>query len=383
VTLPGGPLAGIRVVELGGIGPAPFCGMVLADLGAEVVRINRPAEVGGPASNPVLDRGRRNLAVDLKSPAGVEAVRRLVDTADAVIEGFRPGVMERLGFVPDELRATNPRLVVGRMTGYGQTGPEAQTAGHDIDYIARSGVLGAIGRAGGRPMMPLNLVGDFGGGGMLLAVGVLAAILSARATGEGQDVDAAMVDGSALLMAMTYGFAAQGVWDLAERGVNLFDGGMPYYDTYECADGRFVAVGAIEPQFYAALVEGLGLGDRLDLMAQDDRSTWPRQAELFAAAFAARTRDEWAAHFAGRNACVTPVLMPSEAPGDAHLAARSTYVTDETGVIHPAPAPRFGGTPLASPSAPTAPGADTDAVLADLGYSSEEIAVLRDQGVVA
>jgi alpha-methylacyl-CoA racemase len=371
------------VVELGGIGPAPFCGMVLADLGADVVRINRPSDVGVTRGNPVIDRGRRQLAADLKSPDGIGIVRKLIATSDAVIEGFRPGVMERLGLVPAELRADNPRLVVGRMTGWGQTGPEAQSAGHDINYISMAGVLGSIGRPGEAPVPPINLVGDFGGGGMLLAVGVLAGVLNARTTGRGQDVDAAMVDGSALLSAMIFGFMKLGAWDGTQRGVNLLDGGAPYYNPYECADGQYVSVGAIEPQFYAALVEGLGLSDRVDLASQTDTSTWPRVAALFAETFRTRTRDEWADHFAGTDACVAAVLSFVEAPNAPHNVARSTFVKDAAGTIHPAPAPRFSETPLAAPEVPPSAGDHTSVILAELGYGPAEIAAFRASGTVA
>ena len=378
-----GPLEGVRVVELGGIGPAPFCGMVLADLGADVVRINRPSDAGVMRVNPVLDRGRRQLAVDLKSSAGVDIVRKLIATSDAVIEGFRPGVMERLGFVPAELRVDNPKLVVGRMTGWGQTGPEAQSAGHDINYISMAGVLGSIGHADGPPVPPINLVGDFGGGGMLLTVGVLAGILNARTTGKGQDVDAAMVDGAALLSAMMYGFAKNGVWDLSRRGVNFLDGGAPYYNVYPCADGQYVSVGALEPQFYAALIEGLGLGDQIDLGRQGDESTWPRQAELFAEVFKTKTRDEWAEHFAGTDACVAAVLSFAEAPSSPHLVARSTFAKDAAGTIHPSPAPRFSETPLGAPGVPPNIGDHTSTVLAELGYAPADVAALRADGTIA
>ncbi|MEX0428412.1 CaiB/BaiF CoA transferase family protein [Nocardioides sp. DS6] len=379
-----GPLAGLRVVELGGIGPGPFCAMVLADLGADVVRVHRPSEVGTPP-NPVLDRGRRTLAIDLKRASGVAVVRRLIDESDVLLEGFRPGVLERLGLAPEVLRASHPELVVGRMTGFGQEGPLAARAGHDINYIALSGVLGSIGRPGERPVPPLNLVGDFGGGGMLLALGVVSAVLHARTSGVGQDVDAAMVDGSALLMAMTYGFAAQGRWT-ADRGSNMFDGSMPFYDTYECADAKYVAVGAVEPQFYRVLVETLGVTDLVDVndpAAQRDPATFPATRKAFAEAFATRTRDEWAAVFAEVDACVTPVLDIDEAPSDAHLVDRATYVHDENGVVHPAPAPRFGATPLAPPAAPAAPGAHTHEILAGLGLTTDEIAALHEEGTVA
>jgi len=376
-----GPLAGLKVIELGGIGPGPFCAMVLADLGAEVVRVHRPGEVG-TEPNPVLDRGRRSLAVDLKSAAGRDVARRLADRAEVLIEGFRPGVLERLGLAPAELRRTNPALVVGRMTGFGQDGPLADRAGHDINYIALSGVLGSIGRTGERPVPPLNLVGDFGGGGMLLALGVVAAVLHARATGEGQDVDAAMVDGSALLMAMTYGFAAQGRWQ-ADRGTNMFDGSMPFYDTYECADGRYVAVGAVEPTFYAALLDTLGVRGQVDPADQREPATFAATRTVLAETFRTRPRDEWAEIFAGVDACVTPVLDIDEAPRDAHLSARATYMRDAAGVLHPAPAPRFGRTPTAAPTAPSAPGSDTDQILAELGLATEEITQLHQEGTVA
>ncbi len=373
-------MTGLRVVELGGMGPVPFCGMVLSDLGADVVRIHRPAEVG-TSPNPVLARGRRSLAVDLKQPRGVALVRRLIDRSDAVIEGFRPGVAERLGFDPEDLFRTNPRLVFGRMTGYGQSGPMAQRGGHDINYVAASGVLGALGTADRPPLPPLNLLGDFGGGGMLLAVGVLAGVLRARGGAPGQVVDAAMVDGSALLMAMVYGNLARGQWP-AERGASVFSGVRPYYTTYECADGGFVAVGASEPKFFAALVERLGLSEVVDVARQTDRSTWDEQHRHFAAAFAARPREEWARRFADVDACVTPVLSPAEAPYDEHLAARATFLTDEDGVIHPAPAPRFSATPAGAPQPAPAPGAHTGDVLSELGLSAAEIAALREEKVV-
>ncbi|GAB3387152.1 CaiB/BaiF CoA transferase family protein [Amycolatopsis echigonensis] len=376
-----GPLAGLTVVELGGIGPGPFCAMLLADSGADVIRIHRPGDAGR-APNPVLDRGRRCIAVDLKSPNGIAVVRRLLDRADAMIEGFRPGVLERLGLAPDVLRSTNPRLVVGRMTGFGQTGPLAARAGHDINYIAQAGVLNSIGRPDDKPVPPLNLVGDFGGGGMLLAFGLLAALHSARETGAGQDVDAAMVDGAALLMAMTWGFAAEGRWSPTERGVNLFDGSVPYYDTYECADGKYVAVGAIEPAFFRALVEGLGLADRIDPARQTDAATFEQTRKLFSGAFATRTRDEWVAHFDGVDACLTPVLSMAEATRDAHLRDRGTFMTVD-GVVHPAPAPRFSATATASPAAPASAGAHTDAILAGLGFGPAEVAALREEGTVA
>ncbi|MGY2084131.1 CaiB/BaiF CoA transferase family protein [Blastococcus sp. SYSU DS0539] len=381
MTAPGaGPLTGIRVVELGGIGPGPFAAMMLADLGAEVVRVYRPADVDA-APNPVLDRGRRSLAVDLRAPEGRALVRRLVDRADALVEGFRPGVAERLGFAPDELLAARPQLVIGRMTGYGQTGPLAQRAGHDINYISLSGALAAIGRPGTPPVPPLNLVGDFGGGGMVLAMGILAALLNARTTGRGQVVDAAMVEGSAALMAMTYGFLAQGRWT-ADRGTNLLDSGAPFYDVYPCRDGGFMAVGAIEPAFFAALVEGLGVAAEIDLARQHDRSTWPHQRAVFTRAFGSATRAEWTERLEHLDACTTPVLDLVEAPAHPHNAARGAFVTAPDGAVHPRPVPRFSGTPSATPESAAAAGAHTDELLGELGCTAADIARLRTEGVV-
>ncbi|WP_042408350.1 CaiB/BaiF CoA transferase family protein [Streptacidiphilus carbonis] len=377
----GGPLAGLRVVELGGIGPGPFCGMLLADLGAEVVRIDRPERTGRPVSPAMLHRGRRSAAVDLKHPEGARTVLRLIERADAVLEGFRPGVAERLGLGPEDCLARNPRLVYGRMTGWGQQGPWAQQPGHDINYIALSGALHAVGAAGGDPVVPLNLVGDFGGGGMLLAFGMTAALLQVARGGPGQVVDAAMTDGSALLMAMAYGFLGQGAWH-DERGSNLLDGGAPFYRVYRCADGRHVAVGALEPQFYTALLDGLGLADDPDLAAQHDREQWPVMHAKLAAAFAAADRDHWARRFAGTQACVTPVLSLTEAPQHPHNQARNTFRSTPDGAPAPAPAPRFSATPAAAP-VPSPPfGADTDAVLAEAGLDPERTAELRKIGVL-
>lgn len=373
-----GPLHGVRVVELGGIGPAPFAAMMLADLGADVVRVHRVGETAEP--NAALDRGRRSIAVQLKDPRGVDVVRELAAGADALIEGFRPGVLERLGLGPRELHAANPALVIGRMTGYGQDGPFAPRAGHDINYIALSGALAAIGPAGHRPTPPINLVADFGGGGMPLALGVVSAVLSARATGRGQVVDAAMVEGAASLMAMIYGFHGRGQWSV-RRGENLFDSGAPWYDTYACADGRYVAVGALEPQFFAVLLERLGLRERIDADRQLDRDTWPHQRAEFEAAFAAHPRAHWESVFADVDACVTPVLDMDEAPAHPHNAARGAFVTLD-GVTQPAPAPRFSGTPNAAPAPAPAVGAHTDELLADLGRDVDQIAQLRADGVV-
>ncbi|XVQ10079.1 CaiB/BaiF CoA transferase family protein [Spirillospora sp. CA-255316] len=375
-----GPLAGMKVVELGGIGPVPFAAMVLADLGAEVIRVHRPADRDS-RPNPVLDRGRRSLIADLKDPRGAAVVRALIDTADAVLEGFRPGVAERLGFDPGTLTERNPRLVFGRMTGFGQDGPLATRAGHDINYIALSGALGAIGRPGQPPTPPLNLVGDFGGGGMLLAFGVLAAVLNARTTGRGQVVDTAMVEGSGLLMSMIYGRLALGEWTV-NRGENVLDGGAPFYDVYECADGRYMAVGAIENRFFANLVDVLGVADSIDLAAQRDPGTWPAMRETFATAFKNASRDEWAERFADVDACVTPVLTMDEVASHPHNADRESFFTDSGGAIHPAPAPRFAGTSCGRPAPAPVPGQDTRELLAELGYAAEDIENLLAERVV-
>ena len=358
-----GPLTGLKVVELAGIGPGPHGAMVLADLGAQVVRVDRPGglQLGDPAlADPTL-RGRRRVAADLKSPEGVETVLRLVERADVLVEGYRPGVTERLGVGPDACHARNPALVYARMTGWGQDGPMAQRAGHDINYISLTGALHAIGRAGERPVPPLNLVGDFGGGSMLLVVGVLAALWEAQRSGRGQVVDAAMVDGASVLSQMFWGFLAQGAWT-DERDANVLDGHAPFYDTYTCADGRHVAVGPLEPQFYAAFLAGLGV-DPADLPAQYDRAGWPVLRARFTELFASRPRDEWAAVFDGTDACVTPVLAFGEVAAHPHLAARGTIV-EADGVAQAAPAPRFSRTPARLPDPPTA-AEDVESVLAD------------------
>ncbi len=374
-----GPLDGVRIVELAGIGPAPFAAMVLADLGADIVRVDRAGGGSGFAQFDVMNRGRRSIAVDLKHPEGVEVVLRLAAESDVLIEGFRPGVAERLGVGPEPCLDRNPRLVYGRMTGWGQEGPYAAEAGHDITYAAVAGALAHIGRAGQPPTPPLNLVADFGGGGMLLALGVVSGVLSARHTGEGQVVDAAMVDGVALLMAPFF-MALRSGYFTNERGTNLLDSGAPFYDSYLCADGRYVAVGAIEPQFYAALVAGLDL-DADALGPQNDKATWPATRERFAATFLTRTRDEWVAHFAGRDACVAPVNTTEETLADPHLVARGTVV-EVDGVPQPAPAPRFSRTPAAVDRPAPEAGGHTDEVLADLGYSPTAVAALREAGAV-
>jgi alpha-methylacyl-CoA racemase len=381
----GGPLEGLRIIEIAGIGPAPFCAMMLADHGAEVIRIVPPGtDRAGmfDLSKDILARSRKFMMVDLKQPVGVEAVRNLCKTADGFIEGFRPGVMERLGLGPEPLLKENAKLVYGRMTGWGQTGPRAHTAGHDINYIALSGVLGCVGAAGQKPTPPINLVGDFGGGGMLLAFGMLAAILHAQKTAQGQVIDCAMVDGSALLASMVWSLAAQGVWS-EQRGSNMLDSGAHFYDTYTCADGGHVSVGPIEGKFYSEFLRRLGIPETADYARQHDRALWPSLKERLAAVFATKTRAEWCALFAGSDACVAPVLSLAEAPQDPHNAARRTFV-NAGGVMQPRPAPRFSATPAAEPVMPRiADGTDSAALLRGAGYSDEKIASLRASGAVS
>jgi len=377
-----GPLAGLRVLEFEAIGPGPFCGMMLADMGADVIVIDRPAaaDLGMKRERwmDVMMRGRRSVTVDLKSKDGAAAAAELAAKADAIIEGFRPGVMERLGLGPEALLARNPRLVYGRMTGWGQDGPLAQRAGHDINYIALAGVLHAIGRRGEPPVPPLNLVGDFGGGGMLLAFGIVCALLEARASGSGQVVDAAMVEGASLLAAMFAGFLAQGSWS-EERGVNVLDTGAPWYRAYETKDARYVAVGAIEAKFYAELIERLGIAGE-SLPAQNDRSRWPELHRRFAEVFRTKTRDEWRAVFEGSDACFAPVLSFSEARHEPHNVARANFV-DLGGVAQPAPAPRFSRTPAAARRAPPERGEGGAAALKDWGFGDADIARLSALGV--
>ncbi len=377
-----GPLSGVKIVELAGIGPGPFAGMLLSDMGADVVRIDRAQQVTGDFSKPNLEplyRGRRSIGVDLKNPDGVETVLRLVEQADALIEGYRPGVTERLGLGPDVCLARNPRLVYGRMTGWGQEGPLAHAAGHDINYIALAGALAHFGRAGSKPTPPINLVGDFGGGGMFLAFGVVCGILEARASGRGQVVDTAMVDGSAVLMTMMWGLKKIGFWD-ETLGVNVLDTGAPFYDTYETKDGKYISVGSLEPQFYAELIQRLGLEGE-DLPAQMDRSGWPVLRERFTALFKTKTRDEWVQVFEGSDACFAPVLTMSEATTNAHIRARNTII-ERGGVEQPAPAPRFSRTaPEIRRDAPW-PGQHTDDALADWGFGNDEIAKLRETSAI-
>jgi len=378
-----GPLQGIRIVEFAALGPAPMGTMLLADLGAEVLRIERKAVASRPTAElfdpaiDILNRNRRVVALDLKRPEAIETVLRLVEGADALIEGFRPGVMERLGLGPEVCLARNPRLVYGRMTGWGQSGAFAHAAGHDINYLSLSGALHAIGEPGRKPVVPLNLVADGGGGAMLLALGVLAGLLEARGSGRGQVVDAAMTDGAALLMSMMYTLKAMGQWQ-QQRGSNLLDGGAHFYDTYQCRDGRWISVGAIEPQFYALLLEKTGITDP-DFQQQWDRSRWPRLKEKLAAVIAQRTRDEWCAVFDGTDACVAPVLDMEEAPRHPHNRSRNTF-TEVAGVVQPAAAPRFSRTPPAPPSAPRT-GSEPE-VLLDWGFSAGELADLGVRGVL-
>ena len=378
-----GPLSGIKVIEIAGIGPGPFAAMMLADMGAEVIRVDRAGSVGGDPSKPnleILNRGRRSIGVDLKSPDGVETVLALVEQSDALIEGFRPGVTERLGIGPDACLARNPKIVYGRMTGWGQDGPYAQAAGHDINYIALGGALAHFGRAGTKPTPPINVVGDFGGGGMLMAFGVACALVESGRSGQGQVVDAAMVDGSAILMTMMWGFKALGIW--GDFGTNVLDTGAPFYDTYETADGKFVSLGALEPQFYAELIARLELTDTVDTTRQMDQSSWPELRETFTNLFKTKTRDEWNAILGETDACFAPVLTMAEAVDHPHLQARSTIVEDN-GLPQPAPAPRFSRTPGAISRPPAWPGQHTDEVLADWGFAADRIASLRESGAIA
>lgn len=341
-----GVLEGVTVIELAGIGPAPFAGMMLADHGARVIRIDRPGVTGrhGVAANrDILARNRERLTLDLKDPAAIAEIKAMVGDADALIEGFRPGVLERLGLGPDVLHAVNPRLVIGRMTGWGQDGPMAPLAGHDINYIALAGALHTYGRKGEKPSFPVNAVGDFGGGGMMLAFGVVAAILNARSTGRGQVVDCAMVDGAAILSAMTWSMYGNGQWR-DQRGVNLLDSGAHFYDTYETGDGKWISIGSIEPQFYALLLDKAGLAGDPAFAAQLDPAGWPALKHRLAALFLSRTRDEWCALMEGTDICFAPVLSLAEAPHHPHNVARASFVTDD-GLLQPAPAPRFSATP--------------------------------------
>ncbi|MDI1302953.1 MAG: CaiB/BaiF CoA-transferase family protein [bacterium] len=378
-----GPLSGFRIIELAGIGPGPYCGMMLADQGAEVIRIDRPgvnpmiAEVSG---HGILFRNRRTLAVDLKKSEGVETVLRLCEGADALFEGFRPGVTERLGLGPEVALARNPKLVYGRMTGWGQEGPMARQAGHDINYIALTGALHAMGRTADVPSPPLNLVGDFGGGGMMMAYGIVCALLEAQKSGKGQVVDAAMVDGAASLMAMFYGLKNVGMFN-GERGTHMLDTGAHFYDVYETADGKFLSVGAIEPQFYAILKEKAQLPEA-DFGVQMNTAQWPEQKLKIAAIIKQKTRAQWTEIFDGTDACVAPVLDLEEAPQHPHMKARKTFI-DVGGSTQPAPVPRFSRTPAAAPSPMVPMGQDSEAVLRDFGFSAADIEKLFAAGAVA
>jgi alpha-methylacyl-CoA racemase len=378
-----GPLTGVKVLEIAGIGPGPFCGMLLADMGADVLRVDRlqSSDLGLPVEPrfDIMSRGRRSIALDLKRPESVAMVLDCAAKADALIEGFRPGVTERLGFGPDACHARNPRLVYGRITGWGQDGPLAQAAGHDINYIALTGALHAIGRGGGAPVPPLNLVGDFGGGGMVLAFGIACALFEARASGKGQVIDAAMTEGAASLMAMFYGRMAAGDWR-DQRGVNVLDTGAPWYDAYETADGKHVAIGSIEGRFYAELLARLGL-DPETLPGQHERKRWPELRAAFSTAFKSKTRDEWCLKMEGTDVCFAPVLSLAEAPQHAHNRARSAFV-EVDGVKQPAPAPRYSRTPGAIARGAPRRGEGGAQALADWGFGRTEIEGYRARGAL-
>ena len=375
-----GPLKGLKIIEMAGIGPGPFCGMVLADLGAEIIRVDRASAIGTGSKKEPSNRGKKSIAVDLKAKEGVEVVLKLVETADAIFEGFRPGVMERLGIGPEVCMARNGRIVFGRMTGWGQEGPLANAAGHDINYISLSGALAAIGRPGSPPVPPLNLIGDFGGGGMLLALGLVAALLESKESKKGQVVDAAMTDGSALLMTMIYSMQSSGMWKTT-MGSNLLDGGSHFYDTYECKDGKFISIGSIEPQFYALLCQIAEL-DEKGFSKQMSRDLWPEQKEEIKKIFLKKTRDEWCELMEGTDVCFAPVLDMSEAPQHPHNIERKTFI-DLEGVTQPAPAPRFSRTEPEVVSSPSIVGEHTNEVLSSIGLSEEDISTLKTSGAVA
>lgn len=375
-----GPLSGLKIIELQGIGPGPYCGMMLADMGAEVIRIDRAANAGQGGRVDILARGRKSIAVDLKNPDGVETTLKLIDSADVLVEGFRPGVTERLGLGPEVCLARNPGLIYGRMTGWGQSGSMSQAAGHDINYISLSGALHAIGETGGKPVPPLNLVGDFGGGGMLLAFGIVAALFERQSSGKGQVVDAAMTDGSALLMNGIFGMMHTGQWK--GRGENMLDTGAHFYNTYETSDGKYVSVGSIEPQFYALLLEKSGLGAGQNIPNQMTRDEWPNLKEELAAIFKTKTRDEWDEIMLGTDICYAPVLSFAEAQQHQHNVDRQTFVQVD-GVPQAAPAPRFDRTPPQVPAGAATAGEHTDEILVAAGLDADEIASLRDSGAVA
>jgi alpha-methylacyl-CoA racemase len=375
-----GPLKGIKIIEMAGIGPGPFCGMVLADLGADIIRVDRASAAGTGSRQEPANRGKKSIAVDLKSPEGIEVVLKLVDSADAIFEGFRPGVMERLGLSPDVCMQRNGSIVFGRMTGWGQYGPLANAAGHDINYISISGALAAIGRPDSPPVPPLNLIGDFGGGGMLLALGLVSALLESKSSGKGQVVDAAMTDGSALLMTMLYSMKGSGFWQ-ESKGSNLLDGGAHFYDTYECKNGGYISIGSIEPQFYKLLRDVAGLDNEM-FDKQMSREDWPSLKLELKKVFLNKTRDEWCELMEGTDICFAPVLSMWEAPNHPHNVARKTFIKLE-GLDQPAPAPRFSRTEAEVISSPAIAGEHTDSILKDLGYDESEINSLRNQGGVA
>ncbi|HIC27652.1 MAG TPA: CoA transferase [Gammaproteobacteria bacterium] len=375
-----GPLKGLKIIEMAGIGPGPFCGMVLADLGAELIRVDRASAIGTGSKKEPSNRGKKSIAIDLKSKEGVEIVLKLVETADAIFEGFRPGVMERLGLGPNVCLERNERIVFGRMTGWGQEGPLAKAAGHDINYISLSGALAAIGRPGSPPVPPLNLIGDFGGGGMLLALGLVAGLLESKESKKGQVVDAAMTDGSALLMTMIYSMQSSGLWKNS-LGSNLLDGGSHFYDTYECKDGKFISIGSIEPQFYELLCKIAELDDSV-FSNQMDRQFWPEQKKVIKEIFLNKTREEWCALMEGTDVCFAPVLNMAEAPLHPHNIERKTFIELE-GVTQPAPAPRFSRTDPEIVSSPSLVGEHTDEVLKAIGLNEEDINSLKTSGAVA
>ena len=376
-----GPLNGYTVIELAGIGPAPMGGMMLADMGAEVIRIDRAASAGHPAMKDVSARGKKSVAINLKDPRGIETLLQMVENADVLIDPYRPGVCEKLGIGPDVCLQRNPKLVFARMTGWGQDGPLAQAAGHDINYISITGALYAMGRKGQKPVPPLNLVGDMGGGGMLLVTGVLAAMLEATSSGKGQVIDVAMVDGAAQLMWMFHGFEAMGLWDAGNRESNMLDGGAHYYDTYECADGEYVSIGSIEPQFYALLKQHADLSEE-DFGDQNNADKWPGMKEKLAAVFRQKTQAQWCEIMEGTDVCFAPVLSFVNAPSHPANVARNTYIEID-GVTQPAPAPRFSRTPSTVLHAGPNPGQDTEAVLAAMGFGEREISELKQTGAIA
>lgn len=377
-----GPLKGLRIIEMAGIGPGPFCAMLLSDMGAEVIRVDRTK--GGMAfehAGDVLNRGRKSIMVDLKQPEGVETVLKLLETADALIEGFRPGVMEKLGLGPEECLARNPKLVYGRMTGWGQEGPLSHSAGHDINYIAITGALDSIGTKDSGPIPPLNLVGDFGGGSLYLAMGLLAALLESKNSGKGQVVDAAITDGTISLMSCMWGFKHLGMWEQGREN-NALDGGSHYYDTYECADGKWISIGSIEPQFYALLLEKVGMeSQEVDFMAQFDRKQWPDLKVQILELFKTKTQAQWCEIMEGTDVCFAPVIGMEEAAEYPHNVARKSFV-ERDGYIQPAPAPRFSRTEAEIQNSPIAPGANTDELLAELGFDEQAIAGLKEKQAV-